>query len=182
MNRAIVLGRFQPFHNGHASLVMKAAAVHPNMKVMVAIGSAQSEWEPNNPWSAEERSMMINAWADNNNIEIEICTIEDINDPPNWVEHARTVHGEGTLVTSDKPTSTLYRDAGFPVHDLPLEDRERFEGWRVRQTAKMLSTVYDDDAVREVLGSSVPSPVIEWLIENDALYRLSTFETGVHAG
>jgi hypothetical protein len=125
---------------------------------------------------------MIQAWANSHNIEVEICMIEDINDPPNWVEHARTFHGDGTLVTSDKPTSILYNDAGFPVHDLPLEDRERFEGWRVRQTAKMLSTVYDDDAVREVLGSSVPSPVIEWLIENDALYRLSTFETGVHAG
>ena len=182
MNRAIVLGRFQPFHNGHASLVMKASDVHPNQKAMVAIGSAQSEWEPTNPWSAEERSLMIMAWAEHHNIDIEICMIEDINDPPNWVEHARTIHGDGTLVTSDKATSILYNDAGFPVHNLPLEDRERFEGWRVRQTAKMLSTVYDDEAVREVLGSSVPAPVIEWLIENDGLYRLSTFETGVHAG
>jgi hypothetical protein len=46
----------------------------------------------------------------------------------------------------------------------------------------MLSTVYDDEAVREVLTATVPHSVVEWLIEHDALYRLSTFETGVHAG
>ena len=52
MTRAIVLGRFQPFHKGHAYLVMQAALVHPSQPVMVAIGSAKKEWEPDNPWSA----------------------------------------------------------------------------------------------------------------------------------
>ena len=85
-------------------------------------------------------------------------------------------------MTSDESTSALYKDAEFPVHDVLLNERERYEGWRVRQTAKMLSTVYDDDAVREVLSATVPLVVIEWLIEHDALFRLSTFETGVHAG
>ena len=64
---------------------------------------------------------------------------------------------------------------------LEMNRRDRLEGWRIRQTAKMLSTVYDD-AVREVLKESIPRAVIEWLIENDALFRLSTFETGVYAG
>ncbi len=182
MTRAIVLGRFQPFHNGHAYLVKQAALVHPNQPVMVAIGSAKKEWEPNNPWSAEDRTAMISAWAESEQIEIETCSIEDINDPPNWVAHARKSHGEGTLITSDEMTSRLYKDASFPVHDVPLSERERFEGWRVRQTAKMLSTVYDDEAVREVLNTSVPESVVDWLISNDALFRLSTFETGVHAG
>ena len=125
---------------------------------------------------------MISDWAESEQIEIETCLIEDINDPPNWVAHARKSHGEGTLITSDETTSRLYKDASFPVHDVPLSERERFEGWRVRQTAKMLSTVYDDEAVREVLNTSVPESVVDWLISNDALFRLSTFETGVHAG
>jgi nicotinamide-nucleotide adenylyltransferase len=182
MTRAIVLGRFQPFHNGHAFLVMEASKVHPNEPVMVAIGSAKKEWEPTNPWSAEERTSMIMAWATAHEVAIEVCSIEDINDPPNWVRHARAVHGEGILVTSDTATSSLYREVNFPVHDVELSERDRHEGWRVRQTAKMLSTVYDDEAVREVLTATVPHSVVEWLIEHDALYRLSTFETGVHAG
>ncbi|MBT5661545.1 MAG: adenylyltransferase/cytidyltransferase family protein, partial [Euryarchaeota archaeon] len=46
MTRCIVLGRFQPFHLGHASLV-KAAAEHAgeNGELIVAIGSSQAEWE-----------------------------------------------------------------------------------------------------------------------------------------
>ena len=31
---------------------------------------------------------------------VDIVAIEDINDPPNWVEHASNHHGKGTLVTS----------------------------------------------------------------------------------
>jgi len=63
-----------------------------------------------------------------------------------------------------------------------MSERKDLEGWRIRQTLKMLSTVYDDDATRQVTASCLPSAVIGWLIENDAIYRLSTFETGFHAG
>jgi len=63
-----------------------------------------------------------------------------------------------------------------------LSERETLEGWRVRQSVRMLSTVMDDEAARTVLAASVPEAVIEWLIENDAMFRCSTFESGVHAG
>ena len=111
-----------------------------------------------------------------------VVCIDDINDPPNWVEHAATTHGDGRLVTSDGPTAELYRAAGWEVHDVSLSERERLEGWRVRQSVRMLSTVMDDEAARTVLAASVPEAVIEWLIENDAMFRCSTFESGVHAG
>ena len=53
-------------------------------EVVVAIGSAQHQYEPNNPWTAEERVAMISGWADVNNHKITIVTIEDINEgsPP----------------------------------------------------------------------------------------------------
>ena len=183
MTRYIVLGRFQPFHMGHEYLVKSACEhVGDDDKLVIAIGSQQAGWEPTNPWTADERKAMIEAWSKSANIAVEIVAIDDINDPPNWVEHARQTHGDGILVTSDGPTAQLYRDAGYEVTEPEMQQREQFEGWRVRQTAKMLSTVYDDEAIREVLKSSIPQAVIEWLIENDALFRLSTFETGFHAG
>lgn len=183
MTAYIVLGRFQPFHKGHAHLVSKAhEMLSSNDELVVAIGSKQAEWEPNNPWTSEERHAMIQAWADAQGIACNIVSIDDINDPPNWVEHASKTHGVGILVTTDEATASLYRDSNFMVSVVEMNERERLEGWRIRQTAKMLSTVYDDDAVREVLKASIPHSVIEWLIENDGLFRLSTFETGVHAG
>ena len=105
MGKGIVLGRFQPFHNGHAYLVEEAIALFG--KVTIAIGSAQDEWTMDNPFSIQERTEMIQAWAtaNNHNNNITIVGIDDINDPPNWVKHASNHHGEGTLVTS-----TVYDD------------------------------------------------------------------------
>ena len=175
----IVLGRFQPLHNGHVFLIESALEMAgDDDKVVVAIGSASCQMEPKNPWTGAERKQMIEAWSE----QVEVVLIDDINDPPNWVEHATKVHGKGVLVTSDQHTAELYRDSDWEVVEVDLDNRENFEGWRIRQTAKMLSTVDDFDAVREVLSSSIPTKVIEWLIENDALFRLSTFQTGVYAG
>mgnify|MGYP001159463538 FL=1 len=175
----IVLGRFQPLHNGHALLIDKALEIAGNDDtVTVAIGSASCQMEPRNPWTGEERKEMIESWSN----KIKVVLIDDIDDPPNWVEHASKIHGTGTLVTSDKDTAELYRSSNWEVIELELENRENFEGWRIRQTIKMLSTVDDFDAIREVLSPTLPKEIIDWLIEKDSLYRLSTFQTGVYAG
>jgi hypothetical protein len=127
---------------------------------------------------------MIEAWVIEKGLSerIMIVGIEDINDPPNWVEHASKAHGIGTLITSDKPTKDLYESEEFPINWIDLHEREQFEGWRVRQSCMMLSTVYDDEATRSVLTPSVPSAIIEWLITNDALYRFLQLNAGPHAG
>ncbi len=36
----------------------------------------------------------------------------------------------------------------------------------------MLSTVYEEEAQRQVMAVSIPEKVVDWLIENDALHRL----------
>jgi hypothetical protein len=47
----------------------------------------------------------------------------------------------------------------------------------------MLSTVYETDAQREVMKTSIPENVVNWLIENDALHRLYSMSQGLeHAG
>ena len=174
----IVLGRFQPFHKGHAHLVEAALELGPTI---IAIGSSEAEITPNNPWNSFERESMIRDWLGER--EAEIVLVPDINDPPNWVEHAKKYHGEGTLVTSDDATRKLYMDAGFDIEWVDLSNRETYEGWRVRATLKMLSTVYETDAQKEVMSVSIPKEVIDWLVENDALHRLYSMSLGMeHAG
>ena len=151
-------------------------------EVVIAIGSSDKGWESNNPWTFEERQAMIQSWLNANEKSATIIGVEDINDPPNWVEHASKSHGQGILVTSDEETKKLYQAANFEVKFIDLSNRENFEGWRVRQTLLMLSTVYDDDAIIEVLSATIPQQVVDWLIENDAIYRLSTMVSGVNVG
>lgn len=54
---AVFIGRFQPFHLGHAALLQQALAIAP--RVVVVIGSAFQARSPKNPWSWQERAEMF---------------------------------------------------------------------------------------------------------------------------
>lgn len=54
---AVYIGRFQPFHHGHLSLLQRALAIAP--VVVVVIGSAHQARSPKNPFSWEERRELI---------------------------------------------------------------------------------------------------------------------------
>lgn len=186
MVRVVVLGRFQPFHRGHAHLLEAALVVAEDDELVVAIGSSEAEATLRNPWSAPEREAMLRSWLAEVHPEagerVRVCHVPDINDPPAWVAHATSFHGTGLLVTSDEPTALLYEADGWSVHRVDLHGRSDWEGWRVRETARMLSTVGDDEAVLTVLEPSVPSSVVRWLIAEDALYRLSLLREGPVVG
>lgn len=179
MSNFIVLGRFQPFHLGHEYLLQfaleRAGSSNPIGSVTLAIGSANAELGPENPWTAEERVEMCQAWAKAGGHDLNIVSIDDIHDPPNWVEHAVKTHGEGILVTSDGPTAELYQNAGWDVVDAPLSQRQSHEGWRVRETLKMLCNIGDDDALQKVMGATMPASVIEWLLGDDERIRRLAF-------
>jgi len=181
----VVLGRFQPVHRGHALMIAAAEEWRllntPELRLIIAIGSSNRPESIGNPWSAEEREAMLGAWlADKDGFEdVLIVAIPDIDDPPNWVAHAEKYHGPaGIFFTSDLPSADLYETGGWQVVRIPLEQRERFEGWRVRATAQMMSTIDDDDAVRAVLSPAVPTAVVDHLIETQGLRRLAFLGEG----
>jgi nicotinamide-nucleotide adenylyltransferase len=180
----VVLGRFQPFHRGHALMLQEAEQSRnenfPDLQLIIAIGSSNCPETLRNPWSASERTEMISSWLD---IEAEfdaiIVSIPDIDDPPNWVSHAEKYHGKsGVFFSSDSSSCNLYKDSGWEIISMPLVQRENFEGWRVRETARMLSTIYDKDAIDTVLGASIPQSVINYLFSNDYLKRLAFLGEG----
>lgn len=60
MNRfdvAVLIGRFQPFHNGHAALLSKALETAP--RIIVVLGSAFQSASAKNPFTWKERAAMI---------------------------------------------------------------------------------------------------------------------------
>ena len=180
----VVLGRFQPFHRGHEALLIAAQEWRKSnaldLSLIIAIGSSNREESLQNPWSADERTAMVESWLSESGIQnVKIASIPDIDDPPNWVAHAEKYHGSaGVFFTSDAPSAELYGVAGWQVVTTPLENRESFEGWRVRETARMLSTIGDEEAVRAVLSQSIPPVVVDYLFSNDALRRLAFLGEG----
>ena len=180
----VVLGRFQPFHRGHALMLQEAEKIrkenYPDLKLIIAVGSSNRPETLKNPWSASERVAMISSWL-NNEAEFNaiIVTIPDIEDPPNWVSHAEKYHGKsGIFFSSDSYSCDLYNNSGWNIISMPLLQRDDYEGWRVRETARMLSTIQDKDAIDTVLGVSTPQSVINYLFSNDRLKRLAFLGEG----
>ena len=59
IRRMAVIGRFQPFHNGHLLLVRQI--LKESNEVLVVIGSAQLNYTFENPFTVGERILMIRA-------------------------------------------------------------------------------------------------------------------------
>lgn len=55
--RALFVGRFQPFHNGHLAVINQLLERHN--EVIIAIGSAEESISSDNPMTAGERVEMI---------------------------------------------------------------------------------------------------------------------------
>ncbi len=180
----VVLGRFQPFHRGHVLMIQEAEEIrnkdYSDLELIIAIGSSNRPESLRNPWSASERVAMISSWlSSEGGFDATIVAIPDIDDPPNWVSHAEDYHGRpGVFFSSDSKSCDLYRSSGWHVIQMPLVQRDDFEGWRVRETARMLSTIDDVKAVQTVLGTSVPKSVIDYLVSNDGLKRLAFLGEG----
>ena len=177
----IVLGRFQPFHNGHAAMIESAFSFlgvdNSDLPLRICIGSSQAEQSLDNPWSAEEREQMIRVYLDGR--DAEIVYIPDLGDPPNYVRHAEKFHGPpGTIFTTDEGTSTLYREADWFVVEGELINREDWQGWRIRATMQMLSTVAEEEAAIAALSVNMPESVARLIFDNGWQRRLFHMGTG----
>ena len=160
--RALVVGRFQPFHNGHRALIQKA--IEDCVEVVVGVGSSNAPQSLRNPFSFEERRQMIAAVFP----AVRVVAIPDIHDPPRWVAHVLAITGPVDRVYgNDTSTSDLFEAAGLAVVAPGLVDRERFEARAIR--ALMAE---GDPAWRK----AVPAPVAALLEKWDAPGRLLGLE------
>lgn len=129
---AVVIGRFQPFHNGHLDLIQKAREIAPH--VLILVGSSFIAPNIKNPFTFEERVQMIqpNLWKDNephNGVTIEPI-VDDLYNDQRWsgeVQAAITKtlqeigkpDGSVVLVGHHKDESSYYLDIfpGYLVHE-----------------------------------------------------------------
>lgn len=58
----VYIGRFSPFHNGHAEVLRRARQTSDI--VLVLVGSINRARDPKNPWTFEERAQMIYDWVE----------------------------------------------------------------------------------------------------------------------
>jgi len=146
--RALFVGRFQPFHNGHLSVVRSLLGKQNGGRalfdeVILVVGSAEESTSFDNPFTAGERIEMIRSCFSENQSDhvnelprIVVVPIRDINNNSLWVSHVishvpkfKTVYSNNWLV------KYLFSraNAGINVSKITFFDRKNCEGKKIRK-------------------------------------------------
>ncbi len=131
--KALYIGRFQPFHNGHLLVVRSLSTKYD--EVIIGIGSSQDRDTSENPFSEDERVQMITRSLDVVGIHnYRVVPIPDIHDPPRWVAHVRALVPDFDVAIANNPfTRSLFTKEGYPVEGTPSFERSRFSGKEIRR-------------------------------------------------
>lgn len=99
----VLIGRFAPFHLGHASLLSRALQLAPH--VIVLLGSAARPRSIKNPWTTAERAVMIqHSFADDAH-RIHCLPLKDrLYNDQQWVQDVQAaVQQQAKQLLGDKP-------------------------------------------------------------------------------
>lgn len=124
---AVYIGRFNPFHLGHAYVLQRA--LNKYKTVVVLIGSAGQARSLKNPFTFEEREQMILKWSLSFDFDAELI-IRPLPDSPysdnEWIANVQSLvrdavgpKREVSLTGSDRDDSTWYLKS-FPQWGLDL--------------------------------------------------------------
>jgi nicotinamide-nucleotide adenylyltransferase len=131
--KALFIGRFQPFHNGHLNIIKNISEEYD--KIIVGIGSSQYSHTLENPFTADERILMIEKSLEQINIKnYQIILIPDIHNPPNWVDHVLSIFSDFDVVISNNSlTKSLFSEKGYIVKETKLYKKNIFSGKKIRE-------------------------------------------------
>lgn len=163
---AVVIGRFQPWHNGHAALLRQALTCAP--KVAIVIGSAHRARSAKNPFTFDERVAMISASLPEAACAcVSFIPVRDYFDDERWSAHVQQAvealvdeGAEIALVGHFKDDSSYYLNH-FPQWQLVPVPREGL----VDATAlrRVLFEADHTSPALDALASDVPPAVLQYL-------------------
>jgi len=161
MTRGFYIGRFQPYHNGHQTVIGRVAKAVDEM--VIGVGSAQLSHELGNPFTAGERVLMITRSLASLGRPFYVIPIEDIQRNALWVSHVRSMTPPFDCVFSGNPlVARLFAESGTTVHCPAMYERQTYSGTAIRRL--MLAG--------QPWEHLVPPAVIEIIREIDGVGRL----------
>ena len=135
VGRGLYVGRFQPFHLGHLSVVKKI--LEEVDEIVIVIGSAQYSHNMDNPFTAGERLVMIRRALEEAEIELKrvwVVPVPDVHLHMMWVAEVEGYTPEFDIVYSNEPlTRRLFTEAGHKVKAMPFYDREVYSSTLIRE-------------------------------------------------
>ena len=161
MSRGFYIGRFQPYHNGHQS-VLESIATEVD-EIVIGVGSAQLSHELENPFTAGERVLMITRSLEKLTIPVYVIPIEDLQRNALWVSHVRSMTPPFDVIYSNNPlVMRLFAEQGCSVRSMEMYKRDTHSGTSIR-TLMLEGKPWDH---------LVPSSVVSVIREIDGEKRL----------
>jgi len=133
MKRALFIGRFQPFHQGHEKILEIMLADYD--EAILVIGSAEESYTERNPFTAGERMEMILKATEEMGVKSRVLPvpIRDINRYDLWVDHVISLTPTFEAVyTNNHLTELLFSAKGFKIVKTGPIRRGDFSGTRIR--------------------------------------------------
>jgi nicotinamide-nucleotide adenylyltransferase len=122
--RGVFIGRFQPFHNGHASVLKAMDSAQDIEEILVGIGSYQydfqhkkpEQWIDENPFTGPERDYMLSLALSKISKRSAVIPIPDIHDFPRWVSYVEELTPKFEVVYSGNTiVRELFEKKGYEV-------------------------------------------------------------------
>lgn len=161
---SLFIGRFQPFHNGHLSVLKGMAKVSD--KIIVGIGSANTHGTPDDPFTREERREMIQRALQEVNIipmhDVAFVNLPDMEEDAAWAKMCVELCGSQvtTVWTGNEWTKTSFEGTGVKIQS--IKEVPGVSATEVRRRMKS----------GEDWKSLVPEVVADYIEEIDGLSRV----------
>ncbi len=161
--RGLLIGRFQPFHNGHIYVIKEIKKEVD--EVIICIGSAQKSHSLKDPFTSGERVMMIKKGLYENGIKKNyyIIPIPDVENNSLWVSHVKSLAPPFSKVYSGNTlVKRLFKEKKSMAATPPMYNRSEYSGTEIRR--RMLEGESWEDLV--------PKGVVEVVKEVDGINRI----------
>ena len=158
----LFIGRFQPFHKGHLQIIQSACSKYG--EVIIGLGSSQYGYTLENPFTSDERKLMIEESLKGTDVKnYRVTLIPDIHDYPKWVDYVISIISDFDVVISNSTlTKRLFSEKGYGVKKTPLYDRGKCSGREIRRR------IINDEPWENL----VPGPVYDVIKNIDGVNRL----------
>ena len=173
VKRVAFIGRFQPFHRGHLSVIEDLLPKFD--QVLVVIGSSDKFRTPENPFTVGERHAMVKATLDDLGVKsdkFKVIPLPDIDDDEKWVKHVVKTCPEFAAVAITE---------NLRVEKLFKKDGKRKVIKTKKKYAISATKVREEIAQGVDLQKYLPQPVIAFLQKIGAARKIIDIEEELEA-
>jgi nicotinamide-nucleotide adenylyltransferase len=175
ITRGLMIGRFQPFHNGH--LYLAKEILKECNELIIAIGSAQFNYIYKDPFTAGERVLMIHAAlsSEPNDIDLRNCYIIPIvNDENNarWFGHLKSMVPPFQVLYTGNEFVIGLSSKDVQIRKPPFLKKEEYNGTNIRKQIATIQQQNNQQLQQQNWKELVPNAVFTIIEEIDGVKRI----------